>query len=184
MRPALLTAALLLALAACGDRDSAAPSDPIDTLSAADAYDAFEALMGATTALYQFRISSAPGVSTQTIDDTRACPLGGTLRTQGTAITDQPAGLFTGDVRQTHRACVTTSEAGRRWQFEGDPDLRIVATFGLNTGAATVQMTGRVRVQHDTTRAICNTDLQLTGTPAGDVTVSGRFCGQVIALAF
>jgi hypothetical protein len=184
MRHTLLTALLLVAVAACGDRDSAAPSDPIDTLSATDADDAFEALMGATTALYQFHIGSAPGVSTQTIDDTRACPYGGTLRTQGSAVTDRPAGLFSADVRQTHRACVSASEAGRRWQFEGDPDLRIVATFAMNTGAATVRLTGRVRAQRDSARTICSTDLQFIGTPAGNVTVNGRFCGQVVARAF
>jgi len=178
-RPAQL-AAFALCLAGCSERDPSAPADPVDTLSAADAADAFDALLGVTVGLYQFRLAPAPGVVTQTIDETRPCPAGGRLRTQGSSTTDRPAERFTAQLQQTHQACQAESASGRRWQFEGDPDLRFEVSFGIATGASTVRMTGRVRTQNDTLTVRCTADVQFSGAPSGVVTLSGRYCGRTV----
>lgn len=177
-RPAGVLSLLALLTTACGGGDNG--TGPIDspTLSAAEAQDAFDALLESVL-VFSFSLSAPSGT---TIDDTRSCPNGGSLRTVGTAGNEASAARFTGDVRQTHRACGAPSGTGRVWTFEGDPDVRLQVTFNTNTGASTVVLTGRVRYSSNGATGSCAVNVTLTGAPSGVVTGTGTMCAQPVSV--
>jgi hypothetical protein len=179
-RPAGLLCLFGLFTAACGGGDNGTgPNDP-PALSAAEAQDAFDALLESVL-LFTF---STGGASSTNIDDTRACPNGGSLRTVGTSSSDAQTARFTADVRQSHRACGAPSGTGRVWTFEGDPDVRLQVTFNTNTGASTVVLSGRVRYTSNDATGSCAVNVTLTGATSGVVTGTGTMCGRPVTTTF
>jgi len=179
LRSVILLVALVAIGACSGSDDAGTGPSNVDTLSAADATDAFSALL-TTVLLFQFELSGPAG-SPVTVNDTRICPRGGTLLTQGTALDNASTSRFTADVRQTHRDCSAPSDSGRVWTFNGNPNLRLDVTFNTTSGALIAVITGNVRYASEGATGSCTTNVTVNGATDGTATVTGTLCGRTVS---
>jgi hypothetical protein len=179
--------ALVALSIACGD--STAPV----TLTEAQVEDMLEAM---TTVSYIGQ-ASGPGFSirragqvanaTVTVSETVECPNGGSATISGTATDNPDAGTFTAQITQGFSACAATSEAGRVWTFNGNPNIttNISASQNQTTGAFSLTATqvGAVNFASDIGEGACslNLTLAITGTATSvNATLSGTACGRTI----
>jgi hypothetical protein len=181
-------AALAAFTMACGD--STAPGV---TLSEAEVEDMLEA-MTAVSFIGQasgsgFFVSRAGQTAnaTVTLSETVECPNGGSATVSGTATDNPDAGTFSAQITQGFSACAATSEAGRLWTFNGNPNIvtSVQGSFNQSTGAfsLTAAQTGGIRFASDLGEGSCAIDLTLTltgTTTSASATLSGTACGRTI----
>jgi hypothetical protein len=187
-RAAVLLAAFTMA---CGD--STGPvrlseeqvSDMLDAMSSIAALDAIPgAQMSATPAssmIAALRTANATVNVSQTVD----CPNGGSASVVGSATDNPDLGTLTAQVTQSFTACRATSEAGRVWTFDGNPNIvmNLSASSNESTGVFSMTMTqvGGVRFASDLGSGSCalNLTFALSGTATSfTATLSGTACGR------
>lgn len=125
--------------------------------------------------------------ATVTVSETVECPNGGSATVNGT-VTDNPdAGTFTAQITQAFSACAATSEAGRVWTFNGDPNIvtNVSASQNASTGAFSITATqvGGVKFASDIGAGSCALNLTLTisgNQTSGTATLNGTACGRTI----
>lgn len=184
-------AALSLGATACGgDKDDEA-TGPTGNLSKAEVEDAFSAL--AAVGLFDFGfgsdqmptavgLSAQTGSTTITLDETEPCPAGGTLRVTGSISVNSSTGQATADIRQTHAACKATSETGRVWTFNGNPNLRL--QMNSSTTGFTGSMTGGFTYSSNGASGSCTANITFNANAQGIGSVSGTMCGQSVSESF
>jgi hypothetical protein len=172
---------------ACGD--STAPV----TLSEAHVEDMLEAMTSvsyigqASGAGFSIRRAGQVANATVTVSETVECPNGGSVTVSGTATDNPDAGTFTAQITQGFSACAATSEAGRVWTFNGNPNIttNVSASQNQATGAFSITATqaGGVRFASDLGEGACNINLTLTITgnaTSVSATLGGTACGRTI----
>lgn len=184
--------AAVLTLSACGD--STAPA--AIQLTDAQAEDLMEALalVGGATAFSQqaaeYR-ASATQLLTMTVDQTDACPNGGTYRMQGTFTGNDAGTSATAAITQSYNACKAMSSNDVLWTFNGAPNIVINFTMTSNptTGAFTMNGTqkGAIDASSSVGSGRCAIDLTYSmqgndNTGAMNMSVTGSVCGRTITV--
>lgn len=187
-RASVALAALTLA---CGD--STGPQAKLTEEQVSDMLEAMSAVAslgdvpGAGMAADPFGTVTAMANATVSVSQTVDCPNGGTASVNGTATDNPTAGTMTAQITQNFTGCRATSESGRLWTFDGNPNIvtNVSASFNETTGAFSLTATqvGGIRVASDVGSGACQ--INLTLTMSGDDTsftgsLSGSACGHNI----
>lgn len=185
----LMLAALTMA---CGD--STGPTAKLSEEQVADMLDAMSAVVSLADipatgglAAERFGTVTTSANATVSVSQTVDCPNGGTASVNGSVTENQAAGTVTAQMTQNFSGCRATSEAGRLWTFDGNPNIvtNLSASYNETTGAFSLTATqvGGVRVASDVGSGSC--EINLTLTMSGSQTsftgsLSGTACGRSI----
>ena len=187
-RASLMFAALTLA---CGD--STGPQARLTEEQVSDMLDAmsvvasFGDVPGAGMAADPLGTVTAMANATVSVSQTVDCPNGGTASVNGTATDDPTAGTMSAQITQNFTGCRATSESGRLWTFDGNPNIvtSVSASYNETTGAFSLTATqvGGIRVASDVGSGSCQVNLTLT--MSGNETsftgsLNGSACGHNI----
>ena len=187
-RASVALAALTLA---CGD--STGPSAKLSEEQVADMLDAMSAVAsfgdvpGPALAADPLATVTAMANATVSVSQTVSCPDGGSASVNGTANDDPAAGTMSVQITQNFMGCRATSESGRLWTFDGNPNIvtNVSASYNETTGAFSMTATqvGGIRVASDVGSGSCQ--INLTLTMSGNDTsfsgsLSGSACGHTI----
>ena len=195
--PYAITAFLTLASACSKDSSSTGPTG--STLTDVE----FDSMMDAMSAIGVFfpvsglglqpAISAGLALQTQSvpIDETNACPGGGTVRVQG-SVTVTAAGSVSGNLNQTGSNCKGTASDGTTFTFNTNGPLATALTLTENATTGAVNMTfretGKMNWAKTAKSGGCSLELNVnlgisaSGTAAGGV--SGTVCGRSVNDSF
>lgn len=194
LRFVLLAAAV--GMLACS-KDSA--TGPEANLTTEEVYDALEAIsaigfdVGAFSMaglradegrLEALRLGNGPTAAyTESIDESVACPNGGTTRMRGSLTVNENTGAGSIDLRQSFSNCGSTSTAGRLWVFNGDPDVRTQLASSINVQTEEFSVTGTQRgafnFSSNGASGRCSIDLTISVSSTG-YRMTGRVCGRSV----
>lgn len=187
-RASLMLAALTLA---CGD--STGPQAKLtedqvsDMLEAMSMVASYGDVPGTALGADPFGTVTTTANATVTVSQTVDCPNGGSASVNGTATDDPTAGTMSAQITQNFSGCRATSESGRLWTFDGDPNIvtSVSASYNETTGAFSLTATqvGGIRVASDVGSGSCQ--INLTLTMSGNQTsftgsLNGSACGHNI----
>lgn len=156
-------------------------------------------MLDAMSAVSSFGSTGAPGTAalrvgpqatanaTLNVSETASCPNGGSASVSGTVSDGTAAGSMTMHVTQSFSGCAATSEKGRVWTFNGDPNIvtDVSTSYNQTTGAYSMTATqvGGIRFSSDLGSGSCQVNLTftLTGNQTSFAgTLSGTACGVSI----
>ena len=192
-----LAAALALGLAACGDFTSS--GDPLSESEAAALAEALAeggfAGFGAQGAAPMGAPSEAAARVTVTLNDTAPCDdAGGTVAVAGSMTVDinqtTNVGTFEFNYTIAPHGCQVTTEGGKVFTLDGDPNLTVTGNFDWSETSADGSLTydGKFKWEASDGRAgACGVNLTATydfnfGTTgsSGSATLNGTVCGVTV----
>jgi hypothetical protein len=186
------------------------PTSPASTNSTALTAAEFNSMVDALTAVNAFgfgrtavaldatvpvrvaRVLAAQTTQTLTIDQTQACPGGGTAHIDGTAtqnFTSAQSGTITMYVHLTFNGCKVTAPDGQEFTFEGNPTLNMAVDATFSPGTMTMQGhdSGGFRWSTNGKTGTCpfNVLVSITGSGSSSTgRATGDICGTSIDRTF
>ena len=176
---ALMTA--LLAAVAC-DSSTAPPAlseeeaaDAFDALAAAGlGFDFYAAGAGGTT-LAGLRARTVLANAITTIDETAACPNGGTMDVTGEV--EETETSVSLDITQDYNNCVSTSSTERVWTFNGSPNIRTLLNVSESAFGGSIK--GGIAFSSEGLTGVCTINITINENG-----ISGKVCGRSISESF
>ena len=166
--------------AACGGDGPTTPPIELTEDQAADMMEAFSLI-----AAYGLGGGTGQIIINRSIDASGPCPNGGTYSVDGTESTNTETGTVTGSIVQDFTACKATSDAGRLWTFDGDPNVTTTFSFTYNqtteTATYTLTQTGAFKAASDLGNGRCAINLTMTlnfGVDSFTGSADGSICGH------
>jgi hypothetical protein len=183
----LATASLFVAssILACSGESATGPETSLTKVEVEDAMDALNAVGGlALNFLPSVRVAGGSAAATENVNQSFACPEGGTTRLVGTVQTNEATESASADLRQQYTNCAVESSSGRVWTFNGDPDVRTTLNLGVILSSQTVGITGTqkgaFRFVSGQASGRCTIDIRVTVTET-TYRVSGKVCGESVS---
>ncbi len=184
----------LLALSGACSKDSKSSTEPTGStltdvefnsmLEALNAIGSFAPSLGASPATSR-GLAAQQSLSVP-IDQTEACPSGGTMRIHGTLSGAAAGDALTGNLTQTYSACKAAGSTGTMFTFNGSPNMELTWNADQTTGAftMTIHQTGAINWGMSSKSGSCPMDLNIawTYTAAGAYSGSytGTTCGRTV----
>lgn len=189
-----IAAALIAALALTACSDSTAPKAiQLTDAQAQDLMDALSAVGGVSAPMRMsaYRAGPTTALATISVDQSAACPNGGTYGIKGSYNFDQAGTSGTIAITQTYAGCKATSTNGTLWTFNGAPNIATSFSFTSNATTGAFTMSGTEKGGIDAASTVgsgrCNIDItyNMSGnqnTNTGTVSISGSVCGRTISI--
>lgn len=186
-----LVAAMAVAVSACGD-SPLGPEADLTQEEVAEMMDAMSAVGAFSFFPGSFSLQSVDGQVASVVapfNESADCPNGGTVSTSGNMDVNENTGNVSAQYTSNYNNCKATSNAGRVWTFNGDPNISNTMSFTFNesTGGYAVSGTqsGGLRFSSGSASGRCSISLSwnmstnANGVATGNLT--GTVCGESVS---
>jgi hypothetical protein len=191
----MLTLAALISLAACDQAATGVNADDLSREDAAALAPDYAELADAELAAFGASFDASAEVSADTHTDTttftrtRTCPLGGSVKVEGTLTRTGNRETHTGSTQynatRTEQACAFNLRSGGSITLNGNPNTAVTGSWSVTNGVPgirTMTQKGSFAWARSNGRTgTCSLDLTATWDPATHTqTVKGTFCNRTI----